>query len=190
MAPGDEFELTYEITNEGDEPTSALGLNVTAVPNGLDVESVRTAEGSTAEDRNAVFWVSPVDHGESVTATFVVAVDDDATGEYAVDSEVASSTTSVHRSTTVTVEAGASGTGDGSTEGGDGAGGNAGGSDGSEAGSEADDGGSGGDDGAGQEFRDGGSSAGALGDIAEPSTVMAAGLLDAIVIAFGVYRRR
>lgn len=101
--PGGEVEVTYELTNDGDEPTSALGLNVT-VPEAFETTEIRTDEGSPAERRDAVFWIDPVDPGETVSATFVVAIDDDAGGEYALEATVSSSTTTELAATTIDVD--------------------------------------------------------------------------------------
>lgn len=104
-APGGEFDVTYEVVNEGDEPTDALGLNVTALPANLTVTAIETADGSTAPNRNAVFWVEPVEPGDSVAATFVVAVDDGASlGNRTIEAEITSSDDSHRVSTVVAVE--------------------------------------------------------------------------------------
>lgn len=99
---GEEVEITYELTNDGDEETSALGLNVT-VPDGLEVREIRT-DGAAADNRNSVFWIDPVEPDGTVTATFVLAVADDAGGEAVLEAEVASSTATEHEKTSIVLE--------------------------------------------------------------------------------------
>lgn len=120
--PGDTVEVTYELTNEGDESTDALGLNLTAVPDGVAVESIESADGSVAERRNAVFWIDPVDPGETVRATFVISAGDDAAaGDRLLSTEISTSVESIVEETTIAIEDGDGDGGDDSADGGDGA---------------------------------------------------------------------
>lgn len=107
---GETTTVTYTVTNEGDEATDALGFRLTDVPSGLTATAFET-DGSVAEEQGAVFWVEPVDPGESVrvTVTFEAAADATA-GEYAVTAEAASNETAATVEHAISVGAAATAT--------------------------------------------------------------------------------
>lgn len=105
VGPGESFELVYELTNDGDEATGALGLNVTELPSVLEVTEIRSDQGTPAEERNAIFWIDPVDPGETVGVTFEFVIAGDApAGELEITAEIASDDYSTTEETIVVVE--------------------------------------------------------------------------------------
>lgn len=107
VTAGETTTVTYTVTNEGDEATDALGFRLTDVPSDLTATAFET-DGSVADEQQAVFWVEPVDPGESVTVTVTFEAAADATaGEYAVTAEAASNETTTSVEHAVTVEAAA-----------------------------------------------------------------------------------
>lgn len=75
VTPSENVSVPFEVTNDGDESTNALGLRITSLPSDFAVVGIESS-GAVAADRNAVFWTDPVQPGESVSAVFVVRVTD------------------------------------------------------------------------------------------------------------------
>ncbi|WP_135820539.1 PKD domain-containing protein [Halostella litorea] len=102
--PGGTVEVTVAVTNDGDRPSDAMGVRVEGVPDSLTVAEIRSPNGSVAANRNSVFWTDPVPAGGTVTATYVVAVDEAApTDAYEFTVRAASGDTETRRSVTVDV---------------------------------------------------------------------------------------
>ncbi|WP_121823629.1 PKD domain-containing protein [Halostella salina] len=102
--PGSTVAVTLSVTNDGDQPSDAMGVQVEDVPEALTVAEIRSPNGSVAANRNAVFWTDPVPAGETVTATYVVAVDGDAPAEtYEFTARAASGDSEVQQAVTVDV---------------------------------------------------------------------------------------
>lgn len=105
VEPGEGTTITYELTNVGNESTSALGLELTTVPDEATVESISTANGTVAPDQNAVFWVAPVEPGETVAVTAeLVAGQNISVGAYSIEASISSSSFSATEETEFTVE--------------------------------------------------------------------------------------
>jgi len=101
---GGTVEVTLSVTNDGDGPSDAMGVQVEGVPEPLTVAEIRSPNGSVAANRNAVFWTDPVPAGETVTATYVVTVDGDAPADaYEFTARAASGDSEVQQGVTVEV---------------------------------------------------------------------------------------
>lgn len=105
VSPGESVTMTYEITNEGEESTAALGIEMHSVPTDATVESIETDTGTVAENQHAVFWIDPVDPGETVTVTYTLTFDASAAaGPQTVEAQISSDTTSIDEDVVITVE--------------------------------------------------------------------------------------
>lgn len=65
VAPGETFEVTYTLTNDGDATANSAGFNP-SLPDGISVVSV-SGDGTNSPAR---FITSPIGPGESVTVTY------------------------------------------------------------------------------------------------------------------------
>lgn len=91
---GETVTVSFTVTNEDEEPTDALGLQLRNVSAGLTVESFQT-DGSVAENRNTVFWTTPVDPGESVEVLVEVRVAENGTARRTIQAVASSNQTNV-----------------------------------------------------------------------------------------------
>ncbi|QKY22256.1 PGF-CTERM sorting domain-containing protein (plasmid) [Halolamina sp. CBA1230] len=80
---GETFQVTYELTNDGDEDAGSAGMQF-QTPDGVEIDSF-DGSGAGAVDQESYFLVTGLDEGEthSVTVTFQVA-SDAATGDNTV----------------------------------------------------------------------------------------------------------
>lgn len=93
---GETVTVSFTVTNDDDEATDALGLQLRDVSPGLTVENFQT-DGSVAENRNTVFWTEPVDPGESVEVVVELSVAESGTDQQALEVVASSNQTSVTR---------------------------------------------------------------------------------------------
>jgi len=84
--------VQFEVTNDGAEPTDALGLQVESLPPGFEVVGIESS-GAVASERNAVFWTEPVQPGESVSAVVSVRVTEAAPGDRGIRAVAATNET-------------------------------------------------------------------------------------------------
>lgn len=83
---GSTFEVTYTLSNTGNSASSSAGLEVTpdALPSGVSIQKIESS-GSTTLNKGSVFFLTPIEAGSSVSATYTFKLAEDrADGEIAI----------------------------------------------------------------------------------------------------------
>jgi PGF-CTERM protein len=102
VSPGDTVNVTYEITNSGDQDASSAGLQF-PTPDNVTATSA-SGDGSPALNQNSVFYISGIPQGETVSTEVTFEVDSGASdGDYTIDATATVGEDTSTASSTVTV---------------------------------------------------------------------------------------